>query len=476
MIKFILNQNEVTAHVNSNVTLLDFIRYHQHLTGTKIGCREGDCGACTILVGSLMPGHRLTNGDAILEYRSATSCLMPIGNARGKHIVTIEGINFNDRLNPIQKAMSDEGATQCGFCTPGFVMSLAGYCLSDNEMSEKNALACIDGNICRCTGYKSIERAAMKINSLLKEKEGKSAVAFVTSKNILPDYFSTIAKRLQDLKSDLSEMIADPKKVYLGGGTDLYVQKHDAMHYADVELLFDKSALNGIIQQDNVCTMGGAVTVTDLINSPIIQKYFPDFEKHSKLVSSTPIRNMATLAGNFVNASPIGDFTVFFLALNAHLHLSNGTKKRMVPLRDFYKGYKVIDKQVDEYIETISFELPDSQSHFNFEKVCKRTHLDIATVNTAAHFKSEGEFIASASISAGGVGPVPMFLPKTSACLSEKKISADQIQQAIEMAQTEISPISDARGSESYKRLLLSQLIKAHVVEMFDIKLHNLLK
>ena len=144
------------------MVILDFIRYHKNLTGTKIGCREGDCGACTILVGTL-------NHDEV-SYRSATSCLMPLGNAQGKHIVTIEGINpeKEDGLNLIQQSMADEGATQCGFCTPGFVMSLAGYCLSKQDAP---VLSAIDGNICRCTGYKSIERAAEKIKKVLDKKD-----------------------------------------------------------------------------------------------------------------------------------------------------------------------------------------------------------------------------------------------------------------------------------------------------------------
>lgn len=465
MIKFILNHSEVVADVKAGVTLLDFIRYNQHLTGTKIGCREGDCGACTVLVGELLNGE--------LYYRSVTSCLMPVGNANGKHIVTIEGVNM-DGLNPIQQAMSDEGATQCGFCTPGFVMSLAGYCLSNKEASEKNAVACIDGNICRCTGYKSIERAAMRVNESLSNKPHNDSIGYVTKNKILPDYFSEIKNRL--LKLNVTDQVSKPINqltsqpiTLIGGGTDLYVQKHDSMHHVDVELMFDKPVLNGITQIGNTCFMGAAVTVTDMRNSAIFQEHFPHFERHSKLVSSTPIRNMATLAGNFVNASPIGDFTVFFLALNAQLHLSDGNSMRTVALRNFYKGYKVLDKKPEEYIEKISFELPDDNRLFNFEKVCKRTHLDIASVNTAVCLQVEDDVIISASLSAGGVGPVPMYLTKASDYLPEKKISEAVIQEAINIAQTEISPISDARGTDAYKRLLLTQLLKAHFVELFPL-------
>ena len=151
MIKFILNEKEVHYSGHPGVVVLDYVRYLKNLTGTKIGCREGDCGACTVLVGEIVEGR--------MRYRSMTSCLMPLANAHGKHIVTIEGVNM-ENLNPVQQAMSDEGATQCGFCTPGFVMSLAGFCLREDVKDYKSeALAAIDGNICRCTGYKSIQRA-----------------------------------------------------------------------------------------------------------------------------------------------------------------------------------------------------------------------------------------------------------------------------------------------------------------------------
>ena len=144
LIRFILNETEVVTGLSPGMVLLDFIRYHQHLMGTKIGCREGDCGACTVLVGEIQNNE--------LQYQSMTCCLMPVGNAHGKHIVTIEGINPPaNELNLIQQAMTDEGATQCGFCTPGFVMSLASFCLSNKEATNENAIAAVDGNICRCT-------------------------------------------------------------------------------------------------------------------------------------------------------------------------------------------------------------------------------------------------------------------------------------------------------------------------------------
>ena len=482
MIRFILNDKEISTDLPPGELLLDFIRYHKHLMGTKIGCREGDCGACTVLIGEIFKNE--------IRYRSVTSCLTALGNINGRHVVTVEGLNLSTnaeevKLNPVQQAMYNEGATQCGFCTPGFVVSLAGFCLSDGDKSCENAIASIDGNICRCTGYKSIQRAAGNIAELMQKNKG-NVIEYVTSHSILPEYFVTIKKRLIELHSKtngIEKQNAKSKK-HLGGGTDLYVQQHEKMVNAGINFLFNKDELNGITRDGNKCIMGASVTVTDLMESKIILEAFPDFNKISKLISSTPIRNIATIAGNFVNASPIGDFTILFLALDAHLTLSLSTSgegkssstKREIALREFYKGYKQLDKKENEFIEQIWFELPGKKDVFNFEKVSKRTHLDIASVNTAIKINTDGKIIFTAGLSAGGVGPVPTYLSKTSSFLKDKKVSEELINDAVEMAQSEITPISDARGSEDYKRLLLGQLIKAHFITLFpELQVYKLI-
>jgi xanthine dehydrogenase small subunit len=460
LIQFLLNDKEISSSLPPGTLLLDFIRYHKNLMGTKIGCREGDCGACTVLVGEIKNGQ--------LVYRSATSCLMAIGNAQGKHIVTVEGVNI-EGLNFIQQAFAEEGATQCGFCTPGFIVSLAGFCINENEPTSKAACDAVNGNICRCTGYKSIERAAAKVAGKLKERNNADPVSFAVENKILPPYFKNIKEKLAQLLSKTNGALKPNGKSikYLGGGTDLYVQQHEAMVYADIDFMFDKANLNGISQTGNKCFLGASVTVTDMLESPIFIKHFPDLAKHIKLVSSTQIRNMATIAGNFVNASPIGDFTIFFLALDAQLILSDGVSTREMPLRKFYKGYKQLDKTAEEHIEKIWFELPSPGTKFNFEKVCKRTHLDIASVNSAISLEMDGTTINKAGASAGGVGPVPTYLSKASVFLSGKTINTDTIEEFIDIAQTEISPISDARGTATYKRFLLAQLIKAHFIVLF---------
>ncbi len=487
-IKFILNDKIINTDLPESMTLLDFIRYQQHLTGTKIGCREGDCGACTVLIGEL----KNNNNNDQLTYRSVTSCLTPLGNAHAKHIVTIEGINLpQQNLNPIQQVMLDENASQCGFCSPGFIMSLAGFCLSSKMPTAQNAIAAIDGNICRCTGYKSIERAAVKVADILQNKKATAKPddpdepsVFVAQNNLLPPYFAHVKDKLialldgktaNDSQNNdnpigkTTDAGTNKDSYFVGGGTDLYVQKHDQIQHAPLHVLFDKAALNGIVQEGKQCLIGGATTVADIAESELMNQIFPQLPRFVKLVSSTPIRNMATIAGNLANASPIGDFTVFFLALNAQIILRKKNQTRQIPLRQFYKGYKILAKDTDEIIEKIGFDIPNpNTSFFNFEKVSKRTHLDIASVNSALYICTSGDnVITEAGLSAGGVAPVPAFLVGASAFLRGKPVSPQTILEAIEQAQKEIQPISDVRGSSEYKRLLLGQLIKAHFLTLF---------
>ncbi len=485
MITFILNNQTIETDLPKGMTVLDFVRYRKNLKGTKIGCREGDCGACTILVGELV--------DDSVKYRTQTSCLMPLANANGKHIVTVEGINKpNDELTEVQQTLVDESGTQCGFCTVGFVMSLTNFCIDDTEKTDKMAISAIDGNICRCTGYKSIERAAASLTEVLNRNNRQSRIDFAIEKGIVPDSFADIINQLENLRNKLNEDNAKiqtnavksgvtdksdggyPKtqlktsKPFVGGGTDLYVQNPEEMVYANAaENLFDDSGLRYIdetISKDFI-EVGASVVVTDLLESHIFNHTFPNLYKHLKLISSTPIRNMATLAGNFINASPIGDMTVWFLVLNASIIFNT---QREIWLKDLYLGYKQLAKSEDEFITRIRFR--KDWTHFNFEKVCKRTYLDIASVNTAISLKVEDDLMNSAHVSAGGVSPIPLYLRETSEFLRGKEIKEKTITEANEIIQTEINPISDVRGSAEYKRLLLRQLFTAHFVELFNLE------
>ncbi len=462
MIQFILNQHTIQTKLPEGSTVLDFVRYHKRLSGTKIGCREGDCGACTVLVGD-MENDRLV-------YRSMTSCLMPLRNARGKHIVTVEGINA-EQLTPVQQAMVDTNGTQCGFCTIGFVMSLTGFALENGEHPYEKAIAAIDGNICRCTGYKSIERAARVISDQLQTSQQPNHLNRLIEQGFVPAYFSTIQDRLLLLKKEMSasaEIPAATQRHTIGGGTDMMVQKPETLKHAALHPLFGHDALNAVEWDGGQFHIGASVTVTQFTENDRVRAAFPDLDKMVKLLSSTPIRNMATMGGNLVNASPIGDMSIFFLALESTLTLADSeAKRRQVPLKTFFKAYKKTDLQAGEIIERISFTPPPPDAFFNFEKVCKRTHLDIATVNTACQMRlaSDGT-IAEIHLAAGGVWPFPKYLEQTADFLKGKKPTPELWAAAESVLQSDIAPISDVRGSEAYKRLLLSKLFLAHLMRV----------
>jgi xanthine dehydrogenase small subunit len=495
MLDFYLNDQRISTAEPAGSALLDFIRYHEQLKGTKIGCREGDCGACTVLVGELSP-----DGQTV-QYQSMTSCLTPLGNAAGKHIVTVEGINAaGSQLTPVQQAIVDEGGSQCGFCTVGFVMSLTGHSLGSQPATEKSTIAAIDGNICRCTGYKSLERAAAKLTAELEQRPTENALAWLSEKQFVPGYFADMPAKLAQLRpasSPTAEAPAAYAKSHtngsaistspnghaqgqnghhaaavlphpiLGGGTDLLVQRLEELREQPVRLVFDQSGRRGIRQDaDRRMVLGAATTASHLLESELIRGLLPNLPQYLKLVSSTPIRNMGTVAGNFVNGSPIGDLTIIFLALGASVTLLDAAgDTRELALPDLYLGYKKLAKAANEQVTEISFPAPLAGDFFHFEKVSKRTHLDIASVNSAAWLRVDNGIIQAARLSAGGVSPVPLLLARTSAFIIGRELTAETLTGANAVMQEEISPISDVRGTADYKRLLLRQLLWAHFLQ-----------
>jgi xanthine dehydrogenase small subunit len=460
MIGFILNNERIETDLPQGMVLADFIRYKQCLTGTKLGCREGDCGACTVLVGSF--------NNNKLTYESVTSCLMPLGNAQGKHIVTVEGVN-TEGLNFVQQALTDEGGTQCGFCTPGFIVSLCGFALSENKHDRSEGVLAVAGNICRCTGYKSIERAIGRIVDKLTHKNPEDSLNWLVKNNFLPAYFLDIKYRMPVFQKNGEEQIsADSDSVFVGGGTDLYVQRPEEMFKSKIVHTLNRTDLKGIWKASGKCHIGASASTEEMKQSDIIQSLSPDSNDFFDLISSLQIRNMATVAGNLVNASPIGDISIFLLALDAGIVLNANGSLRSIPLHTFFIDYKKLDKKADEFVQEVNFNLPSSGFLFNFEKVCKRTYLDIASVNSAASvtLNNKGE-ITQAAFSAGGVAPVPKYLPKTSAFMIGKIPTAEMIVQTLDIAQSEVAPIADVRGSVQYKRLLLRQLMTGHFMKFF---------
>ena len=459
-ISFILNNREVSTSTSPGLLVLDYLRLIEKEMGTKEGCKEGDCGACMVLVGDL-------DGDKI-NYLPVTSCLMPVAELQGKHLVTIEGLN-QKALSPIQQAVIDEGATQCGFCTPGIVVSITGLLLDETKpVDEEGMKYALSGNLCRCTGYRSLKNGATSLSTLLQQNQTpKSRIEALIDFNIIPDYFQKIPAKLQKLAKQVQRNRKSQVEYWIAGGTDLYFQVGEDVPDAEVIALNLNNNMKGINRKNGNLHIGGLTTFEQFADSAEIQKIIPNIKEFMFLNASWQIRNRATLSGNIINASPIGDMTSLLLAMDVSLVLENGSKSRVILLKEFFKDYKIINKTSDEILTGIILPVPPPSTKINFEKVSKRKTLDIASVNSSIQLHCKNGFIEYASVSMGGVAPVPLFLQETSNFLTAMPVTVDTILSAIDIVQDEISPISDIRGSADYKRLLARQLMIAHFTTLF---------
>jgi xanthine dehydrogenase small subunit len=462
MLSFVLNAFHVSTDSSPTSAVLDLIRTAWDLKGTKEGCREGDCGACTVLLG------RRTGAG--IRYLAVNSCILPVGELRGAHLVTIEGIGRPGSLSLVQEMFVNEDASQCGFCTPGMVMSLTGYLLGTTRPRAVEAVRALGGNICRCTGYASVKRAATEIcarsgDSPAPSPESPEHIEWLISRGVLPECFRLVREIIETMQGETpSDGNADGRERLIAGGTDLMVR--DALSGRSPRFLSREPDLGAVSMIDGRCFMGAAATVTNLLESQLPGE-LPGLADALELVSSVQIRNRATVGGNIVNASPIGDLTIILLALGAELTLIEDGRNRSLPLSSFFKGYKALDLAPGGLVYSVSFPIPGAGSRFSFEKVSTRRHLDIASVNSAALVESEGISITRAAISAGGVAPVPLLLGRASRVLEGRTVSAVTVREASRAAMDEARPISDVRGSAEYKRLLLGRLITAHVIRLF---------
>ena len=468
--RFLLNDRIVSAQVPGGLLVLDYLRRQARQVGTKEGCREGDCGACVVLVGEL-------DGEGV-RYQPITSCLMPVAELVGKHLITIEALQLRD-LTPIQQAIVDAGASQCGFCTPGIVVSMTALLLQEPlDLSADSVRRALSGHLCRCTGYRSLQASGEVVRHRLDgEAAGKPwTLQRLIDGGHLPPWLADAASQLRTLQSPASTEGPVPRPSRdtgtngrpqrVAGGTDLYVQRGDVLADAPVEVLNGYPGMHGIHRADGFLRLGAATTFEELMHQPQVLELVPDMARYMHWIASWQIRNRATLGGNVVNASPIGDMTILLLALEAELAIRRGEEMRQQALTTFYKGYKELELEADEVVTAICLPVRDLGSKVHFEKVCKRKTLDIATVNSAMRLRLQDGLIAEVGMAAGGVAPVPLFLKQTGKALVGRAVERATVDLACHLAQEEISPISDVRGSADYKRLLLNQQLIAHFCQL----------
>lgn len=476
-LRFRLNGRSVELKESGGAVLIDWLRKDQGLTGTKEGCREGDCGACLVLLGEAPADPHAGK----VEWVPVTSCLLALGDLDGRHVVTIEGLAA-DGPTPVMLALHDENASQCGFCSPGIVVALTARLLSGGSIHEAALAAALEGNLCRCTGYASIRRAAAKIAAAFPAlpKDFSERLAVLVDRKVLP---AALAETMKDLppaaghKRRLNAALADgtvsAEERTLGGGTDWFVRHPDPEPETEIEFADRQRKLRAIHKVGDAIEVGAAATVREFFASKPVRTAAIGIEAFVDDVASPPIRARATLAGNIANASPVADMTAMLLALGAKLRLKkrHNDETREIALKDFFIGYKKTAAADDEKIDAIIIPEASKPRAFVFEKAAKRARLDIAAVNTALACRVEKKdgvpAIRDVRISAGGVGPTPLFLEKASAFAEGKTVDASLVREVSRLAAAGTSPMSDARGSASYRKTMVERLVVAHFLRLF---------
>ncbi|MER8777633.1 xanthine dehydrogenase small subunit [Mesorhizobium sp. M0977] len=462
-IRFILNGEDVAlGTVAPDQTLLDWLRVDRSLRGTKEGCAEGDCGACTVLVG------RLSGGT--LVYESVNACIRFLGSLDGTHVVTIEHLRGDaGKLHPVQQAMIDFHGSQCGFCTPGFVMSLYALWMRSPEPSDAAIEKALQGNLCRCTGYEAIMRAARAISSYGKAAKDPLAAErkAVTAKLDAMKDGSRIEigsgnKRLivpanaDDLASVLVE---EPGATIVAGSTDvgLWVTKH-MRDISPAVFIGNLDGLCGMSEDKGVISIGAGVTYSEAFST--LAKCIPALGPLFDRIGGDQVRNMGTIGGNIANGSPIGDTPPPLIALGARMTLRRGHKRRTIPLEDFFIAYGRQDRQPGEFVEAVHVPLPGSERKFAVYKITKRRDEDI-TAALGAFFltlAADGT-VAEIRIAYGGMAATPKRAFGVEKALLGKPWTEATVEAAMAAYAGDFTPLTDMRASAEYRALAARNLL-----------------
>jgi xanthine dehydrogenase small subunit len=434
-------------------TLSRFLRNDQRATGTKIVCEEGDCGACTVLVG------RVENGA--LRYRPINSCIQFLFQLDCTHIVTVEGLARGGELTPVQDAMVRCHGAQCGYCTPGFIMAMAGMYECTSRPTADDVRVALTGNLCRCTGYTPIVKAALEATSQPKVEQLYPSAPIVDA----IEQHQRDAVRIghffkpSDLESAMRFKSENPKCVIVQGATDFGVWCNKRGFTAEALLSLDGvEGLGEVRHEDGALIVGGRASLADFERA--VRDVVPELAPIMDRFGSPQIKNAGTLAGNIANASPIADSLPFLFVTNASLELTGLSGTRTVAISDFYLGYKKLDLKADEIITRIIIPLPSKDETLRLYKVSKRSHLDISSFTAAMLMRRTDGRVDSIRIAYGGVAPVVLRLPKTEQFLAGKALVRETFAEAGEIARGEVAPISDVRGTRDFRFQLAENVLQ----------------
>ncbi|SDH81899.1 xanthine dehydrogenase small subunit [Pseudomonas panipatensis] len=475
MIRFLLNRElRVEDRLDPNLTVLNYLRQHLGKTGTKEGCASGDCGACTVVVGELTGAE----GAERIRYRTLNACLTFVAALHGKQLISVEDLKQRGQLHGVQQAMVDCHGSQCGFCTPGFVMSLfalqknraAGASHEERKAEAHQALA---GNLCRCTGYRPILDAAEQVccQAAPDQFDAAEAQTIAQLKAIAPreaaELNSGDKRCLLPLSiADLAELYsANPQARLLAGGTDLALevtQFHRELpvmiHVGHVEEMKRVEVFAERIE------LGAAAALTDCYQ--VLAEDYPDFGELLQRFASLQIRNQGTLGGNIGNASPIGDTPPLLIALGARIVLRKGNASRELPIEDYFIDYKVTARQEGEFIEKIIVPRPQANQAFRAYKVSKRLDDDISAVCAAFSVSLEDGRISAVRSGFGGMAAIPKRARACEAALLGQPFDAATFERAAVALGEDFTPLSDFRASKEYRLLTAQNLLRKCFLEL----------
>lgn len=449
-------------------SLSDFLRYQRRLTGTKVVCAEGDCGSCTVLIGRPRDGR--------IEYRPVTSCIQFVAQLDGCHVISVEGLAYDGKLNPIQEAMIAEHGAQCGYCTPGMVASLCGLFDRSPQPSREEATRALVGNLCRCTGYDSILTAVSKV-----DRDGLRPIRQLYPDETLLPELEIVAKESLEicgaertlfkpatLADAIATRAAHQDTAILSGGTDLGVLWNKGKReLRSLLCLTDVPELRGSSVTNGIWSLGAGTTIAELEREAL--EVLPEYGRMLERFGSPPIKNAGTLGGNLANGSPIGDSLPALFVLDAEVELIGPGGSRRVNLNQFYTGYRRSVLQSDELIRAVHIPLPAAGDAFGVYKISRRRDLDISTFTAAIVMRVDDDVIRAARIAYGGVAATVLRLNRTEEWLIDRPLTELTLQHAGQLARQEIKPLSDVRGSSDY-RLQLAENILVKFGRQFDAK------
>ncbi|MDC4372541.1 xanthine dehydrogenase small subunit [Acinetobacter baumannii] len=472
---FFRGGQQQVENIVPTMTVLQFLREYTQTgktrqTGTKEGCAEGDCGACTVVIGELVNDN--------LQLRSVNACIQFLPTLDGKALFTVEDLHSllpvpDGTLHPVQQAMVDMHGSQCGFCTPGFIMSLWSMYENEQQSPSKDKISdYLSGNLCRCTGYRPILDAAQKAYDYPRVVlERQKVIDVLKEIRTLPALYLNdqkqqffVPKTLQDFATLRLQL---PQARIVAGSTDvgLWVTKQ-GRDLGDMLYIGQVEELKKVVVTDHALTIGANVSLSDALIK--ISDFYPDFQELQRRFASMPIKNAGTLGGNIANGSPIGDSMPALITLCTRLILRVGEQTREIALEDFYLDYQKTALRLGEFVEAIVIPLREGQTRFKFAsyKIAKRFEQDISAVCAAISCELDNDDVAhNVRIAFGGMAAIPKRAKYTEAILEDQQITAELIVQAQQALSQDYQPLDDGRASSAYRLHVAKKCLQRFYVE-----------